>query len=112
MCSIGVNLDNKDFPRPPNTHSWGRLAANQSKMDFSGCSSDVTFGPTVQGCRGDFDFTLKFEEIFLSLIPASAFIAISITRSLWLIRKPTIVRGRILQSIKVVSLHAFLLSGQ
>jgi ATP-binding cassette, subfamily C (CFTR/MRP), member 1 len=72
-------------------------------MVFSDCSGDATFGPAVQGCRDDFDFTLKFEKIFLSLIPASIFVVVSISRSLCLIRKPTLVQGRILQSIKAVS---------
>ncbi|GKU12235.1 unnamed protein product [Fusarium langsethiae] len=29
-------------------------------MDFTGCTSDSSFGPIIRGCRGDFDFTLKF----------------------------------------------------
>ncbi|KAK5989808.1 ABC transporter FGM5 [Cladobotryum mycophilum] len=62
-------------------------------MSFSGCLSDSTFGAIVQGCRADFDFTLTFERIFFSLVPASLFIAAAIIRSLWLIRRPTVVRG-------------------
>lgn len=38
------------------------------------CESDHTFGPTVTGCRGDFDFTVKFEDIVLCLLPALVFI--------------------------------------
>ncbi|KAI0845220.1 P-loop containing nucleoside triphosphate hydrolase protein [Daldinia vernicosa] len=37
-------------------------------MDFSGCVNDELFGPTVRGCRGDFDFTIVFENVFFSLI--------------------------------------------
>lgn len=71
-------------------------------MDFSGCVSDASLGPAVQGCRGDFDFTIKFEKIFLSMIPSSIFIATSLTRVLWLSRRPTIVRGAVVQTVKVV----------
>jgi hypothetical protein len=72
-------------------------------MSFSSCASDATFGPAVEGCRDDFDFTLTFERIFLSLVPASLFVAMSVARSLWLIRKPTIVEGHALRAVKVVS---------
>ncbi|KAF5242417.1 hypothetical protein FANTH_8703 [Fusarium anthophilum] len=32
-------------------------------MDVEGCLSDASFGPFVKGCRGNFDFTLKFEIV-------------------------------------------------
>ena len=73
-------------------------------MDFSGCPDDDTFGPVVQGCRGDFDFTIKFEKIFLSIIPAAVFIAISLSRVVYLSQKPTIVSGSILRALKLVRL--------
>ncbi|KAI0879864.1 P-loop containing nucleoside triphosphate hydrolase protein [Annulohypoxylon maeteangense] len=60
-------------------------------MDFSGCPSDESFGPTVQGCRDDFDFTIMFEKIFFTLIPTAVFIAICLPRATFLARKPTIV---------------------
>ncbi|KAG5794653.1 hypothetical protein H9Q69_006287 [Fusarium xylarioides] len=37
----------------------------------STCLNDGSLGPGVQGCRGDFDFTQKFERIFLSIIPTA-----------------------------------------
>lgn len=77
-------------------------------MDFSGCSNDLSIGPTVQGCRADFDFTIKFEKIFLSIIPATVFIGLSFPRIVWLCRKPTIVvRGKILQSVKLTALVSY-----
>ncbi|KAK1835744.1 P-loop containing nucleoside triphosphate hydrolase protein [Podospora conica] len=63
-------------------------------MDFSTCPDDILFGPTVDhDCRGDFDFTIKFEKIFFSLIPASIFVALSLTRVLYLTRQATVVAG-------------------
>ncbi|CZR60647.1 related to multidrug resistance protein [Phialocephala subalpina] len=37
-------------------------------------SSDNTFGPIVQGCRSNFDFTLLFEQSILSIAPAALFL--------------------------------------
>ncbi|KAI5460736.1 multidrug resistance-associated protein [Mariannaea sp. PMI_226] len=70
-------------------------------MSFSSCSSDATFGPVVKGCRDDFDFTLTFERIFLSLVPSSLFVVASVVRGLWLVRKPTVVKSHTLQVVKV-----------
>ncbi|KAI1780252.1 P-loop containing nucleoside triphosphate hydrolase protein [Hypoxylon cercidicola] len=69
-------------------------------MDFSGCLNDESFGPTVQGCRGDFDFTIMFEKIFFALIPSAVFIALCLPRVVYLTRKPAIVGGAFLQYIK------------
>lgn len=73
-------------------------------MDFFGCINDESLGPTVEGCRGDFDFTVKFEKGFFMLIPATLFIAISPPRLPYLIRRPVIVDGggRLFQSAKIV----------
>lgn len=39
-------------------------------MEAPDCAAvDNTFGPHAAGCRGDFDFTLLFEETILSLAP-------------------------------------------
>ncbi|KXX77725.1 Canalicular multispecific organic anion transporter 1 [Madurella mycetomatis] len=76
-------------------------------MDFSGCLDDESFGPTVRGCRGDFDFTIKFERIFFSLIPAPVFIALALARIVHLTRKPIIVSGRLLRVSKLVAISAY-----
>ncbi|TVY83913.1 ABC transporter FUM19 [Lachnellula suecica] len=73
-------------------------------MDFSGCLDDGTFGPAVHECRDGFDFTIKFEKIFLSLIPASIFIALALTRTVFLLGQPKIVHGgSILRGAKVTT---------
>ncbi|KAH8693633.1 ATPase-like protein [Talaromyces proteolyticus] len=70
-------------------------------MLFSGCSHDNSFGPTVYGCRDDFDFTITFERIFFSLVPASLFIAIALVRVVSLAWRPQIVKGAILRWVKL-----------
>ncbi|KAI2615181.1 P-loop containing nucleoside triphosphate hydrolase protein [Hypoxylon sp. NC1633] len=79
-------------------------------MNFSGCLDDESFGPAVQGCRGDFDFTIKFEKIFFALIPTAVFIALSLPRVVLLARRPAIVDGALLRSVKstVICIHAAL----
>ncbi|KAI1403266.1 P-loop containing nucleoside triphosphate hydrolase protein [Hypoxylon fuscum] len=69
-------------------------------MDFSGCPNDDSFGPTVQGCRGDFDFTIMFEKIFFALIPTAIFVAICLPRVVYLTYRPTIVGGVFLRLVK------------
>lgn len=43
-------------------------------MDFSGCLNDEAIEAVALGCRGEFDFTIKFEEIFFSLLPSASVI--------------------------------------
>ncbi|KAK4152002.1 canalicular multispecific organic anion transporter 1 [Chaetomidium leptoderma] len=71
-------------------------------MDFSGCLDDDSFGPAVRGCRGDFDFTIKFEKIFFALIPAPILVAFFLCRVVYLVRKPVIVGGAALRTAKLV----------
>ncbi|KAB5582941.1 ABC transporter [Coniochaeta sp. 2T2.1] len=77
------------------------------EMEFSGCLNDAAFGPAVQGCRDDFDFTLRFEKIFLSTLPAAVFIALSIPRIVFLIRRPKIAGGLAWQVVKQVRLAVY-----
>ncbi|KAL7934413.1 P-loop containing nucleoside triphosphate hydrolase protein [Trichoderma chlorosporum] len=71
-------------------------------MDFSSCQDDASFGPAVHGCpRREFDFTLKFESIFFSILPAGAFIILAAIRLIWLRRKPVITDGRAFQFAKL-----------
>ncbi|GKZ18500.1 hypothetical protein AbraIFM66951_003380 [Aspergillus brasiliensis] len=62
-------------------------------MEFSRCAADSSFGPVVNRCRDDFDFTLKFELLFFSIIPASIFIGLSIPRIAYLVPKRVLVTG-------------------
>ncbi|KAF2175191.1 P-loop containing nucleoside triphosphate hydrolase protein [Zopfia rhizophila CBS 207.26] len=70
-------------------------------MASNPCLNDDSLGPSVRGCRGDFDFTIKFERIFLAIIPASVFVALSLTRLAYLLSKPRIVSAATLQFVKL-----------
>ncbi|KAF3807197.1 ABC transporter FUM19 [Colletotrichum gloeosporioides] len=72
-------------------------------MNFIYCPNDDSIGPSVQGCRNDFDFTLKFERIFLAILPATLFIALSTSRIIILVRRPKIVGGISFQCIKLAA---------
>lgn len=69
---------------------------------MSTCVNDNSFGPSVQGCRGDFDFTLRFQRIFFAILPAAVFIALTLPRIAWLAVKPRIVSGTLQQFTKLV----------
>lgn len=66
-------------------------------------NDDVIIGPVVTGCRDDFDFTISFEDTFLSLVPSACFLVLALLRVIYLYDKPTIVNGRSLQGVKAVS---------
>jgi ATP-binding cassette, subfamily C (CFTR/MRP), member 1 len=75
-------------------------------MDLRPCvpTADRAFGPQVHGCRADFDFTLLFEESFLSIAPSSLFLAVVPFR-LWHLYQQTIkADGKRLQVTKLVCL--------
>ncbi|KPM39618.1 ATP-binding cassette transporter abc3 [Neonectria ditissima] len=71
------------------------------------CVNDGSFGPGVQGCRGDFDFTQKFERIFFSIIPAAVFVAAAVARVAVLSQVPRVVEGRILQYLKLFVISVY-----
>jgi ATP-binding cassette, subfamily C (CFTR/MRP), member 1 len=72
-------------------------------MALNLCLNDNSLGPNVRGCRGNFDFTIKFERIFLAIIPASVFIALSLTRLVYLLARSRIVGDVTFQFVKLVS---------
>src|ERR1700709_2542438 len=72
-------------------------------MPFSTCRNDNTVGPSVLGCRDDFDFTVNFEQLFFSITPSAIFILLSVWRTAWIGRRPVIVDAPILQLAKLVS---------
>ncbi|KAF9773762.1 hypothetical protein IL306_008390 [Fusarium sp. DS 682] len=73
----------------------------------STCLNDDSLGPGVSGCRGDFDFTQKFERIFLSIIPTVVFIAAAVARIAILWQRDRIVGGIVLQSTKIAFLAVY-----
>lgn len=75
-------------------------------MDFSGCHDDDTFGPAVQGCRGDFDFTIRFEQLILGIIPPAVFVPLVLPRLIYLWQRPNLVAGPLLLAAKLVTIIA------
>ncbi|KAI0186226.1 hypothetical protein EV127DRAFT_472747 [Xylaria flabelliformis] len=75
-------------------------------MSFLACSNtnDQSIGPNVLGCRDDFDFTVKFEQLFFSLTPSGIFIVLSIIRIIALTRRPIVVEASHLWLGKLVEL--------
>ncbi|KAJ3486425.1 hypothetical protein NLG97_g6615 [Lecanicillium saksenae] len=63
-------------------------------MLFSNCHSDASIGPSVSGCRDEFDFTMKFENVAFAIAPSATFIVLSAFRLLQLYRKPVVVHSR------------------
>lgn len=65
-------------------------------------SADAAFGPAVEGCRNNFDFTLTFEQYFFSVVPSILFLIIASLRVEFLRKKKNLVHGKSLRFIKLV----------
>ncbi|KAG5660849.1 hypothetical protein KAF25_002492 [Fusarium avenaceum] len=76
-------------------------------MAMSGCINDNSFGPIVEGCRGDFDFTFRFQRIILGIVPAAIFIPIALIRVAALAFRPRIVDGKTQQFIKLSAIAIY-----
>ncbi|KAK2853332.1 hypothetical protein FQN49_005174 [Arthroderma sp. PD_2] len=68
---------------------------------------DNTFGPWAKQCRGQFDFTLLFEESILTLVPLCIMILLSPFRIAYLFKKKRKVEDSPLIHIKITSLAAY-----
>ncbi|EMD95327.1 hypothetical protein COCHEDRAFT_112393 [Bipolaris maydis C5] len=69
---------------------------------------DSTFGPYAGPyCRGGFDFTLLFSEVFLSIVPLSILLAVIPFRSLYLWRRQTKVKKSTLLYTKLIGWALF-----
>ncbi|KAH9904926.1 P-loop containing nucleoside triphosphate hydrolase protein [Xylariomycetidae sp. FL2044] len=76
-------------------------------MIFIACVDDTAFGPGVSGCRGGFDFTVKFEQLFFSILPSALFVALSLWRVAVSVRRPVVARSRLLQYAKLAATVTF-----
>ena len=76
----------------------------QPTMDIFICHADVddTFGPTVVGCRDNFDFTLLFEQSILSLAFSVILILLVPYRIARLCREDVKVHGGRIHTLKQV----------
>ncbi|KAK2026621.1 hypothetical protein LX32DRAFT_729954 [Colletotrichum zoysiae] len=54
--------------------------------------ADRVFGPAVQGCRSDFDFTLLFHDSILAILPSAVLIILASIRITTLVYRPTFAR--------------------
>lgn len=80
----------------------GRVfVANTSAV--TSCRNDFTLDPFVRGCRGDFDFTVLFELVILSVIPSVCFLVLSSYRIWCLRQRPVLIRGSLFSLSKLVS---------
>ena len=67
-------------------------------------SAEDAFGPSVEGCFDDFDFTLLFEESILTIVPLAIFLVILPFRLVYLCKRKKVARGGLLHISKLVSL--------
>ncbi|KAH8899624.1 hypothetical protein GQ53DRAFT_873990 [Thozetella sp. PMI_491] len=81
--------------------------ASSASAAPSACLNDDTLGPGVIGCRDDFDFTITFEDSFLSLTPSAIFAVLAVLRLVYLGRKPQLLHGRGFQLLKLVSIAVY-----
>ncbi|KAM5475001.1 hypothetical protein MauCBS54593_001472 [Microsporum audouinii] len=68
---------------------------------------DNTFGPWAKQCRGEFDFTLLFEESILTLVPLAFMILLTPFRIAYLFKKKRKVEDSPLIHMKITSLAAY-----
>ncbi|CEJ91550.1 hypothetical protein VHEMI07252 [[Torrubiella] hemipterigena] len=66
------------------------------------CPSDNSFGPTVGGCRDDFDFTVLFEQTVFTLTPSCFFILLSLPALVVKVRAPVVVQAAWLLRLKLI----------
>jgi ATP-binding cassette, subfamily C (CFTR/MRP), member 1 len=63
-------------------------------------SADAKFGPLVEGCRDD--FTITFEQYFLSIVPSVLFLLLAPIRANTLRKRQARVGGHVLRYTKLV----------
>ncbi|KAI1504810.1 ABC multidrug transporter [Biscogniauxia marginata] len=78
-------------------------------MSFSVCfnTNDQSIGPSIFGCRDDFDFTVRFEELFFSLVPSAIFVVFSLWRIIVLTRRPVVVDAPALLTTKLGAIISY-----
>ncbi|KAH8897503.1 putative ABC multidrug transporter [Thozetella sp. PMI_491] len=77
-------------------------------MLFSTCANDDSLGPNVVGCRDDFDFTVKFEQLVFSFAPSTLFIVLSIWRTRVLLKRRAIVNAPGVQLVKLGTIATYI----
>jgi hypothetical protein len=76
-----------------------------NSSDFCAPNGDSYFGPQVEPCLRSFDFTLRFENLFLSIAPSVLFLLIAPVRIFTLRNEQKrVVGGSTFQIVKLVSI--------
>lgn len=71
-------------------------------------TADGSIGPAIQDCRGDFDFTIAFEQYLFSILPASLLLIAAPLRLRHLSRSPPVVAGgHALRHAKLAAIAVF-----
>ncbi|CEJ92394.1 hypothetical protein VHEMI08049 [[Torrubiella] hemipterigena] len=76
-------------------------------MTVSPCTNDDAFGPTVSGCRDDFDFTIVFQQSILSILPSACFITLALLHLVFQWRQRHQTGNITLRNTKVVLLTVY-----
>lgn len=72
------------------------------------CKSDNSFGPAIEGCRHNFDFTVLFEQTVFTLAPSCLFIVLSLGALARKARAPIVVHAPWLLRFKLVCSSVFI----
>ncbi len=84
---------------------WCNFSSPRFTMSLQPCNDDE-FGPVVHGCRGDYDFTIFFEQIFFELTLSLIIVVICLIRLFLLFKQPKKTAGGFLLYSKSVSFGA------
>jgi hypothetical protein len=76
---------------------------NTSQLVICLPSADSAFGPVVNGCRDNFDFTFAFGQYFFSIVPSLILLLAAPFRLRFLSRKQREVNGNTFKFVKLVS---------
>ncbi|KAH8659368.1 putative ATP-binding cassette transporter [Tricladium varicosporioides] len=69
--------------------------------------AEESFGPLVAACRGSFDFTLLFEDVFFKTLPSCLFIVGCGVRYIWLRKRPVRINLGLLYVLKFCTTASF-----
>ena len=75
----------------------------------AGCfpTADEAFGPVVDSCRNDFDFTIAFEQYFFTITPAALLLISAPLRLRYLSKVPSVVAGDLFRITKLSVIAVF-----
>ncbi|EQK97493.1 ABC transporter [Ophiocordyceps sinensis CO18] len=76
-------------------------------MQNATACDDASFGPTINGCRGNFDFTLLFEQSFFSILLPWASLLSAARLSILLSRRTRQVSGTRFQLGKLAAIACY-----